>query len=166
MCQVRRQRQPCDSRHHGLWQRSPRQAQVGQAVLRQAKSHFKSASIRLCFGRGFLPVFLDLHALASTSKLHVTFSVTSTRLQCFYITHTHYYSLYPSIHLSLSHTHTPTPTTHSVDSIGGINTCLVQPSMHSRCLPVPLSPLCVLYWQCFMAALLRNRTTPLSLFTD
>jgi hypothetical protein len=51
------------------------------------------------------------------------------------------------------HTQTRTRThTQGVDSIGGLNTCLVQPSMHSRCLPVNLPPLCVWYWQCFMAA--------------
>ena len=134
VCQARRQRQQCDSSHQDLGQRSPRQAQVGQAGHRQAKSHVKSASMRLCFGRSFLPVFLDLHALVSTSKLHVTCTATSTRLQCFYITHTHYY--YPSLSLFISLTLAHTQThTHGVDSIGGINTCLVQPSMRSRCLP-------------------------------
>ncbi len=106
----------CDSRHQELGQRSPRQAKVGQTVQRRAKWHVKSASMRLCFGRFFLPVFIDLHALASISKLHVTHSVTSTLLQCFFIAHTHYYFyLFLSIYLSLARAHTQTHThTHTL----------------------------------------------------
>jgi hypothetical protein len=63
-----------------------------------------------------------------------------------YFTHT--LLLARSLALSLAHTHTHTHT-HGVDSIGGINTCLVQPSTYSCFLPVAVPPLCVLYWRCF-----------------
>ena len=93
------------------WSSSSRagSANAGQ-VARQKRQH--ATKQQLCFSRGFLPVFLDLHALALTSKLLVTRSVTNTLLQCFLITHTlaHTITLSVCLFLSLAHSH---PNTHT-----------------------------------------------------
>jgi hypothetical protein len=145
VCQARRQLQQCDSRHQELGQRSPRQAQVGQAVHRQVKSHVKSASMRL-------PVFLDLHALASTSKLHVTRHKHTITVFLYY-THTIALSLSlslcPSLSLAWWNKHLSRTTKHAL-------------TLHSCCSASSLRfVLAVLHGRS-----LRNRTTLLSLFTD
>jgi hypothetical protein len=70
--QARRQRQRCDSRHQVLGQGAPRQLKRGSRGKGRPSRTSKARACDFALAGACCSTSLDLHAHASTSKLHVT----------------------------------------------------------------------------------------------